>query len=195
MGGGGKGSDWLVGGIEVAWLRVAIHEAFFDFLGASGMLSRPSMSERIIEQFQRFLNWTGKKAGIHFSDRTVYFDEREIWWASLGENVGMEANGKNYLFERPVIVLRKFSKDMLLAVPCTTKLRNGTWYFRYSLEGKEYCAVMQQVRAISGRRLIRKAGQLSPQDFSALQNAVTSLIKTEPPAQARGSSDPLSRTR
>lgn len=78
------------------------------------------MQQIILEKVHRFLDWTAKKVQIHFSQRgEIYFEEREVWWASLGENIGSEANGKNFHFERPVIVLRKFSSDLLLTIVTT----------------------------------------------------------------------------
>jgi hypothetical protein len=33
----------------------------------------------------------------------------DIWWASIGENVGSEINGKSRLFSRPVIIFKKLA--------------------------------------------------------------------------------------
>ena len=135
----------------------------------------------LLNQVQRFLEWANKKLGIHFSERgKVHFNEREIWWASLGENVGSEANGKNFYFERPVIVFKKFSSDMMLAIPCTTKLKEGSWYYKFILHESERRAIMSQMRTISSKRLIREMGKISPEEFIALQKAVIDLIKTNP---------------
>jgi mRNA interferase MazF len=151
------------------------------------------MDNEILQQITRLLDWSAKKVGIHFVDRgAVYFEEREIWWASLGENVGSEANGKNFRFERPVVVLRKFSSDMFLAVPCTTKLKNGSWYHPFLIDREERRAVMSQIRSVSSRRLIRKLGNMTSDDFAALQNSVIGLIKTNPPTVlSEGSRIPL----
>jgi len=148
------------------------------------------MTETLLAQVQRFLDWTSKKVKIHFTVRgELYFEEREIWWASLGENVGSEANGKNFHFERPVIVLRKFSSDMLLVVPMTTKLKTGSWFFRFNFDEQERCAVMAQIRTISSRRLIRKMGNMVPGEFTSLRDAVVTLINTNPPTVVGGFSD------
>ena len=48
------------------------------------------------------------------------FSERDIWWCSLGENVGYEQDGKHENFERPILILRKFSQDMFLGAPLTS---------------------------------------------------------------------------
>src|SRR5579864_8524776 len=33
-----------------------------------------------------------------------FFHERELWWCALGANMGVEADGKHDLFERPVLI-------------------------------------------------------------------------------------------
>lgn len=130
----------------------------------------------------RFLLWTSRKINIHFVERSeFYFYEREIWWASLGENVGSEANGKNFHFERPVIIVKKFSKDMLFVIPTTTKSKVGSWYHSIDCGGVKIQAVLAQARTISAKRLIRKIGNLSPKQFHPLADAFTALIKTNPP--------------
>jgi mRNA interferase MazF len=154
------------------------------------------VDQSVLDQVSRFLGWMPKKVKIHFSNRgEVYFEEREIWWASLGENIGSEANGKNVHFERPVVVLKKLSRDMLLAIPTTTKVKNGTWYHRFHFAGHERRAMLSQVRAISSKRLVRKMGALTLMDFKSLQDEMVGFIKTEPPTHVRGSSDPSSRRR
>jgi mRNA-degrading endonuclease toxin of MazEF toxin-antitoxin module len=91
-----------------------------------------------------------------------------------------------------VVILRKFSSDMFLAVPCTTKLKNGSWFHPFFVDGEERRAVMSQLRSISSRRLIRKLGNMTPDDFSTLQNSVINLIKTNPPTVlSEGSRIPL----
>jgi hypothetical protein len=47
-----------------------------------------------------------KKVDTH-NTSSLYFKEREIWWASTGVNIGSESDGKNELFERPVLILKK----------------------------------------------------------------------------------------
>ena len=60
------------------------------------------MNESII---QSFADWARLKLRIHLYKNldSVYFRERQIWWASVGQNIGVESNGKNANFERPVL--------------------------------------------------------------------------------------------
>jgi len=54
---------------------------------------------------KRFSEWFGLKMKLHDRQQTPpLVSEREIWWASVGENVGSEINGKSALFSRPVII-------------------------------------------------------------------------------------------
>lgn len=136
----------------------------------------------MLEPIQRFLAWTGRKITVHFTDRPeFYFYEREVWWASLGENIGSEANGKNFHFERPVVIVKKFSKDMLFVIPTTTKSKIGSWYQPIEYDQVKTQAVLAQARTISAKRLIRKIGHLSPEQFQPLVEGFTTLIKTNPP--------------
>ncbi|MEK9183120.1 MAG: hypothetical protein AAB849_01275 [Patescibacteria group bacterium] len=58
--------------------------------------------EIIKEVALKFIEWTKIKIRIHISERVIYFREGEIWWASLGINIGHEQDGKNQNFERPI---------------------------------------------------------------------------------------------
>lgn len=136
----------------------------------------------ILNPVQQFLTWTSRKISIHFTDRPeFYFYEREVWWASLGENVGSETNGKNFHFERPVVIVKKFSKDMLFVIPTTTKSKLGSWYQPIEYDMVKTQAVLAQARTISAKRLIRKIGNLSPEQFQPLVEGFIALIKTNPP--------------
>lgn len=133
--------------------------------------------KNILEQVRRFLGWSWKKTEIQFSEKDhLYFDEREVWWASLGENIGSETNGKNFHFERPVIIIKKFSKDMFFALPATTKEKQGSWYHPITIDNKKSCAVLSQGRTLSVKRLIRKMDTLSPENFSKLKHAFIALL-------------------
>ena len=50
-----------------------------------------------------FDRWNEKKKHVEATERIFYVKEREIWWCMLGVNVGREIDGKNDVFERPVL--------------------------------------------------------------------------------------------
>lgn len=86
----------------------------------------------------RFIAWTKLKVRIYLKphEKTVYFDEREIWWDHLGANIGYEQDGKNDNFERPVLVIRKFGKHSMWVLPQTSKPKEGIYYHKYTFDGK-----------------------------------------------------------
>jgi mRNA interferase MazF len=124
-----------------------------------------------------FLDWLKVKSHLQVVKRgPVYFGEREIWWASIGANIGHEEDGKNAFFERPVIVLRKFNQHLFWAVPTTTKCKDNPYFFRFVRDGVEYCAIISQIRAMSSKRLLRNLGKLDEIQFAAMKSAVKSLM-------------------
>ena len=125
----------------------------------------------------QFTEWIKLKISLHTSDDIdYYFREREIWWASLGANVGYEQDGKNQNFERPVLVLKKFNKYILWVLPLTSTIKDNKYYFKISHNGKEYSIVLSQLRLISSKRLIRKNRVLPKEEFNRVREKVRSFI-------------------
>ncbi len=54
-----------------------------------------------------FDTWNNLKKGVNAGKGKLY-KERDIWWCSLGVNVGFEQDGTGNSYERPVVVLRGF---------------------------------------------------------------------------------------
>lgn len=98
-----------------------------------------------------------------------YVNEGEIWWASLGENVGFKINGKSKDFTRPVIISKKLTHNFYLIVPLSTKAKNGTWYVSFKQRKIEMVACLSQIRTIDYRRLHLKLGELNPEDFKRVK--------------------------
>ena len=125
-----------------------------------------------------FENWNILKNKLHFkSDEKVpFFYEREIWWCSLGQNIGYEQDGKNTNFSRPVLVLRIFNRYVFWALPLTTKNKTGRYYYHYKYKNVEYSVILSQLRLVSSKRLIRKIGVLPKNDFLAVRKQIKDLI-------------------
>lgn len=124
-----------------------------------------------------FQKWHKLKSEIHSVHKSPLFREQEIWWCSLGANVGFEEDGKNELFERPVLIFRKFNKDLFLGLPMTSKKKEGKFYHTLHLHDVDRSAILSQIRVLSGQRLIRRLGKLSDKQFAVLENAFVQMIK------------------
>lgn len=123
-----------------------------------------------------FKKWHELKSSIDEHRTAPVFNEREIWWSSLGANIGTEQDGKHELFERPVIVVRKFNRELFWGVPATLQKKGNEFHFPYTFSGVEQSAIVSQVRTLSAKRLIRRIGKLTDSQFVALQKAVGSLL-------------------
>lgn len=107
----------------------------------------------------------------------LYFREKEIWWASIGSNLGHEEDGKNQKFERPVLILKKFNEHLILIVPLTSKVKeHSKYYFKFKLNNRASSVIISQIRIISSKRLIRKIDNLNNRNFYQIKRLVKGLI-------------------
>ena len=112
----------------------------------------------------------------------VFYHQREVWWCSIGLNVDVETDGKQTNFERPVLVLRKFNKEMFWGIPLTSKPRKGKYYEKVIHDKGVAWVMLTQMRVFSSKRLLRKIGMISTEDFRNIQKRIYELliIKIEP---------------
>ncbi|MDP3764258.1 MAG: type II toxin-antitoxin system PemK/MazF family toxin [bacterium] len=127
-----------------------------------------------------FQKWHALKSNIEEHNKPPLFREQEIWWCSLGANIGVEEDGKNEFFERPILVLRKFNKEMFWGLPLTSKKKEDKFHYFFILHGLERSAILSQLRLWSSKRLIRRLGKISDKQFISLKDSVMALTKTDP---------------
>lgn len=123
-----------------------------------------------------FSNWHRLKATIHSTHSAPTFKQREVWWCSIGVNVGHESDGKSRFFNRPVLVLRKFNVHMFWGVPLTTKIKDSFFYHRIHFKDREQCVMLSQLRLWDSRRLTDKIGQLTSEQFHDVRKALKGLL-------------------
>lgn len=127
---------------------------------------------------KKFSEWIGLKEKLDgMSHQAPYVSEGDMWWASVGENVGSEIGGKNDLFSRPVIILKKLAHGFYFVIPTSTKSRQGTWYVHFKHQTKDMIACLHQARAIDHRRLSSKLGTLDSEDFVRIKTGFHALYK------------------
>jgi mRNA interferase MazF len=116
-----------------------------------------------------FDGWNKLKKYLDSKSRLIYAHPREIWWCSLGINIGTEINGKNTNFERPVILLKVYNKESLIVLPITTREKDDQFHYKIETQGKIAWVKLTQIRMISSKRLLRKIGSLDKESFSKLK--------------------------
>jgi len=134
-------------------------------------------NKKLVKIIKIFANWTKAKIKIHLVGKNIYPKQKEIWWASLGQNVGVEINGKNDSFERPVLVIKVFNNQFILIVPISSKLKTGKYYYKFiNNNGEENVVVLSQIRSISSKRLVRKVSEMSAKEFSEIKRKIIEII-------------------
>ena len=101
--------------------------------------------------------WHPIKKEINNSKSPLY-KEGEVWWCSLGINVGHEEDGKKERFSRPVLIVKKFNNYIFWALPLTTKIKDIVYYHKVHFKGKEQCVMLAQLRLLDSKRLTDKMG-------------------------------------
>jgi mRNA interferase MazF len=129
-------------------------------------------SDDVLEPDKDFDAWNVKKKVVHTSEFRGFVRVREIWWCSLGVNVGDEEDGKNELFERPVLVLKRFNQRIVLSVPLTTHVKDNEFHFAFEYEGERFAVILSQLRLISTKRLTRRIRRLDSELFAAIKQKI-----------------------
>lgn len=111
--------------------------------------------------------WNQQKQRIN-RRASIFCNVREIWWCTLGLNIGSEQNGKNNIFERPVLITKVFSKDTCRIIPLTSKLKEDEHHSVIHFEQQTSCVIFSQMRTISTKRLSRKIGRLDETEFEKI---------------------------
>jgi mRNA-degrading endonuclease toxin of MazEF toxin-antitoxin module len=117
--------------------------------------------------------WNIKKKAIDSDLPRIFCHSREIWWCSLGINIGSEQNGTGKYFDRPMIVMKVFSRNVFWGAALTSREKQGPLYFPVgSVEGKEALVILSQVRLVDTKRLLRKSRVLDEDIFEELKSAL-----------------------
>ena len=121
---------------------------------------------------KKLQDWFRVKEKLRNKNRVTGIKTGEVWWCGVGENVGVEINGKNATFERPVLVIKKLTRYAFVGIPLTTKNKTGSWYVHFRFHNKDQCAVLSQIKMMSVNRLYRRMGQIDDADMSAIKHGL-----------------------
>jgi len=131
----------------------------------------------IKEVAEKFVSWIKVKIEAHFSVKDFNFSERQIWWASVGQNIGVEQNGKNNSFERPILILKKFNNDQFWSLPISSKIKTNRYNYIFEIHGRQFCLSLSQLRVMDKRRLLRYVGDMKAEDFTSVKKKVRDIIE------------------
>ena len=121
--------------------------------------------------------WNVVKEDFHCTpnSKLQFVRNGEIWWVGVGENVGVEINGKSEYFSRPVLVLKKLSHYGFMGIPLTSQRHKGSWYVPFIFQGNVETAVLAQAKVFSTARLYGRIGQIPDTDLEKVREGVIKL--------------------
>ncbi len=110
---------------------------------------------------KKFDEWNEVKKQVDTRSNIIQFKEREVYWASVGENVGFEQNGKGVDFARPVLIIKKLNKNLFFGVPLSTQSKTGSFFFEFELLPNQIStALLVQAKVYDAKRLAKKIGMI-----------------------------------
>ncbi len=127
------------------------------------------------DHLQTFQDWFKLKIILWNKPNNIVFKQCDVWWCSLGMNIGEEIYGKGIKFTRPVLIFRKLTSNAFLGLPLTSQERTGTWYVEIFSHGNRSWVMLNQVRILDKKRLTSRLTVLEDVDFKKVRDGFLSL--------------------
>ena len=103
----------------------------------------------------------------------------QIYWVSIGQNIGYEEDGKSDLFTRPALVIKVFGQGgLFLSVPLSTTDKTGLFYYTLHLRGEISTVLLTQIHSYDAARIAdtRPIGRISGQDLARIRERIKYLV-------------------
>jgi mRNA interferase MazF len=124
-----------------------------------------------------FSAWMPVKQTIHDNSRRPFYNEREIWWCSVGLNVGFEVDGKGGAYARPVLIIKDFNHMVFWFIPLTTQIKSGKYYMSADLkDGRSQQVILSQLHFADSKRLQEKIGMMDEVVFVKIKQAIAEFL-------------------
>ena len=124
-----------------------------------------------------FDKWNKKKKALEIRSEKFLFKTGDIWWCSVGINVGTESCGKGENYQRPVLVLKKLSGDSFIGIPLSTKIKTGSWFVDIAIHGEKRYTLLYQIRMFHTNRFQRRLATLDDNDFARVKEKLEALLE------------------
>lgn len=118
-----------------------------------------------------FDGWHRLKKALDAKALPPLFHEREIWWCSVGINVGFEVFGKDDAFTRPVLILRKYNRFTFFGLPMTSQRKAIPAHYPINFKGRQGSVLLDQGKTFDSRRLVKRMGKLYQHEVDFIRQA------------------------
>jgi mRNA interferase MazF len=123
-----------------------------------------------------FDKWNTIKKEIHAKQLLPLFSEREVWWCQLGVNVGSEEDGKGINYLRPVLIVRKFNKNIFYGLPITSKGKDDVFHVAINSGEIQGSVILSQMRLIDTKRLSHLFSKITDDELCDIKKKLKELI-------------------
>lgn len=126
-----------------------------------------------------FDQWNIQKKNIEASQKNVFFKEGDVWWCSVGVNIGSESCGKGTQFQRPVLIIKKLSKVICIALPLSKKIKKGTWFMNMYLGNEKRTILLYQIKMLHTKRFQRRLAHIDLTTLIEVKQKLKFLLKLD----------------
>ena len=123
-----------------------------------------------------FDGWNIKKKSINQRLEADFLVAGEIWWCSIGVNVGHEQDGKHSSYERPVLILKHIGPGLCWIIPITSTKGRGEYVYELTFSNKDNALLLAQIRIVSTKRLNRKVGSIALESLGRIRRRLAELF-------------------
>jgi len=129
----------------------------------------------------RYDEWNMLKQKLQNKDKIINFYQGNIYFMSIGHNIGSESYGKGDFFLRPVLVYKKLTKTIFLGIPLTSGEKEGSYYFSFRYKkDKISTAMLNQMRTFDIRRSEYLSGKINKSTYKNLEKRLEEFMKVTP---------------
>jgi mRNA-degrading endonuclease toxin of MazEF toxin-antitoxin module len=123
-----------------------------------------------------FNSWNEVKKKVNVKTKISIPKDREIYWTCIGENIGNEQDGKSDRYTRPVLVFKRFNNSLFLGIPLSTNMKKGNFFHHITFNGKSNNTLLVQMKVFDTKRLEKKIGKISVDEFKKLKISLKQLL-------------------
>ena len=124
-----------------------------------------------------FDKWNLEKKRLHSMGLRKSAHQRDVWWCALGLNLGSEEDGKGWNYLRPVLILKSFGNVVCTILPISTSNKEHWTKIDIGLiNSRPSKILLNQIRSVDTRRLIRKICRLDNSKYEEIRKAVRDIF-------------------
>jgi mRNA-degrading endonuclease toxin of MazEF toxin-antitoxin module len=124
-----------------------------------------------------FDGWNNLKKQIHNEKPNRFYHRQEIWWCSLGLNIGFEHDGAGVKYQRPVLILKGLSPNTCLVAPLTSSTYTHPLRIPIGfVADRKASVVISQIRIIDTKRLTERICFMNKETFESVRKAVKDML-------------------